>query len=595
MSRIKLNMYLDNQLIGVANNWQRINIALIFEDENVQPAIETDELEFVLVENKLIRKWVTDGLIGGVGIFEPPEMRIEIASEGNRLTVFEGLLDMVRDMVFVDCDKIRVKLTKKGGIVNLTERTRAFSFAYLHDLPAGTPGRIPESDFVNVPYILAHIPDRTEILILSITLFMMLKEIFELIKTILKDTGIIEGDLTDFPPNPEGAAVATILLLVADIIYLIVIVIAIILLIRSLIRNLFSPVSNFKAMKLQKLLERGAEHLGYTFESTFFDNVNNRGLVILPIKENRPDKKGNIIQLDGTKVKDTGFPTNKGQLYTYYDMLQFFKKLINGKIRLIGNVITIERKDFFSNQSSYVLQDVFLKEFVFNANEIKGNFTLQFAVDVKDDTTLTNYEVNKTNFQRVTEPKVIKDRRNVMIKQLDQINLPVSLPTRKEKLTIVELLLFGLTEPVDRLLDLFRQKERFSDKILARKGLLHLANDFTSQPKLIPMQGLRVHPAYRSIMNAEILHDNFYFINSFVAEPVNHSQFKIYKNIRIQFCFEDYVTLSENSWFTTSDGRRGRFERIEGNPDGNFADVDFRIEEIYTKNLKDRIIKKIIT
>ena len=47
MSRIKLNFYLDNQLIGVANNWQGISIAMTFGDE-VQPQIETDECEFVL-------------------------------------------------------------------------------------------------------------------------------------------------------------------------------------------------------------------------------------------------------------------------------------------------------------------------------------------------------------------------------------------------------------------------------------------------------------------------------------------------------------------------------------------------------------------
>ena len=591
MSRIKLNMFLDNQLIGLSNNWQGINIALKFEDENIQPTLETDELEFLLEENKIIRKWQTDGLIGGVGIFEPPEIRIEIVSDTNKLTVFEGLLDTTRDMVFVDCDRIRVKLTKKGGIANLTERTRAFSFAYLHSLPAGSPGRILDSDFVDVPYVLAHIPNGTQLLILSISLFMIIKEIIELITRIIRDIAVITGDATDVPPNPAGAATVTILLIVVEILYLSIMIVAVIALIKSLILNLLSPVRNFKAMRLQKLLERGAEHLGYTFESTFFDNVDNRGLVILPIKENRPDKKGNIVQFDGTKVKDTGFPTNKSQLYTYFDMLQFFKKLINGKIRLIGNVLTIERKDFYSNQSSYVLPDVFLKEFTFNANEIKGNFTLQFAIDEKDDTTLTNYKVNRTNFQRVTEPKVIKDRRNVMIKELEQVNLPVSLPTRKEELTIVEKILFIITFPIDALLDIFNKKDRFADKILARKGMLHLANDFTSQPKLIAMKDGKVHPDYRNIMNAENLHDNFYFINSFVAEPVNHSQFKVYENIRIQFCFEDYVTLSENSWFRTADGRRGRFERIEGNPDGNFADVDFRIEEVYTNNLKDRIIQ----
>ena len=65
MSRIKINMYLDNQLIGVSKNWQALNTSMIFEDENVQPSLETTELEFTLNENTKIRQWVTDGLNGG--------------------------------------------------------------------------------------------------------------------------------------------------------------------------------------------------------------------------------------------------------------------------------------------------------------------------------------------------------------------------------------------------------------------------------------------------------------------------------------------------------------------------------------------------
>ena len=91
-------------------------------------------------------------------------------------------------------------------------------------------------------------------------------------------------------------------------------------------------------------------------------------------------------------------------------------------------------------------------------------------------------------------------------------------------------------------------------------------------------------------MNAEVLHDKFYFINSFVPVPVNHNQYKKFEGIRIPFCFEDYVTLSENSFFTTADGKKGKFERIEGNPDGTFADVDFRIKEVFTNNLRDVIV-----
>ncbi len=143
---------------------------------------------------------------------------------------------------------------------------------------------------------------------------------------------------------------------------------------------------------------------------------------------------------------------------------------------------------------------------------------------------------------------------------------------------------------IDELASIFSQNTGYVQQISARKGMLHLANDFTGVPKLIPMQSGKVAKTYRTIMNAEILYNNYYFINSFVAEPINHSQFKIYEDIRIPFLFADYVSLSENSWFTTINGDIGKFTRIEGNPEGGWADVDFKIKEIYTKNLQDRIV-----
>lgn len=569
MSRIKLNFYLDNQLVGAANNWQGITIAMTFGDE-VQPAIETDELEFVLEESSKIRQWIEDGINGsGVGIYEPPELRIEITDGIGILTVFTGILDMPNDMKLIDCNKVLVKLKKQGGTNQLTERSQAISFAYLH-----SKGEITSSDFVNISYVLAHIPDYQAVVMLSISVFMIIKTTEEVIKEFAKATSDLVTALS--PPFPSTgqllSAIAKTIIITA---YLVLLVIAVIKLMNEIINNLVSKKRDFKGMKLQVLLEKGAGHLGYTFESTVFNDVNWQNLIILPIKEDSP-----------TKITDTGFPTNKGQLYTYYDLLQFFKKLINGKTVVRNGIIKIERRDFWSNQTSYVLPNVLLNEFAYNANEIKANFNLQFQIDEKDDLTLIDYETNKTTFQRTTEPKVIINKKNVLIKELEQVNLPVALPSRKEGLTVVEDIILSIA----KLVDVFVGGNLFSSQITGRIGALHLANDFTGVPKIIPTDGKSVHASYRSIMSAEILHDDFYFINSFVPVPVNYSQFKKLENIRIPFCFGDYVTLADNSWFTTSDGKQGKFERIEGTPDGGFADVDFRIKEIFTKNLRDVIV-----
>ncbi len=352
MSRIITNFFINNQLTGVANNWQALTMKMDFEDDNVQPSLETNELEFVLTENNIIRQWVADGLIGGVGIFEPPELRIEITDGVNSLTVFNGIIDMLNDMKFVDENIIRVKLRKKGGLNQLTERSQAFSFAYLYSLPNGEPGKISDSDFENISYVLAHIPNYNETLLISISIYVMVKEIYETIKATANLIGDVLGVTASGTTGAIGAALLAVARIAAQLAYIAILVFALIELAKQLFASLFAPIQKYKGMKLQTLLEKGAEHLGYTFESTAFDDVNWQNLLILPIKEGRPDK-----------IDDKGFPTNKGQLYTYYDMLQFFKSLINGKIRVTGNRLKIERKDFWSTQTSYVLPDVLLREY----------------------------------------------------------------------------------------------------------------------------------------------------------------------------------------------------------------------------------------
>jgi len=584
MSRTKLNFYLNNNLVGNANNWPDISITLDFDNDGngpftIQPSIETDSLEFVLTESNIIRQYVQDGIDGsGPGIYEPMNLRIELASGGSTLDVYDGLLDMVNDMQFIDKNIVLVKLIKKGGVDQLSERTQAISFAFL-----ASKGEITTADFQTVSYVQAHIPDFREVIIIGITIFILIKEIQEEIKRIIDLITEIAATIAGGITGSIGGLILLIGKTATEIAYVILIVIALKELMTQLIGNLIAPLQNHKGMKLRTLLEKGSTHLGYTFESTFFNNPLLDSLVILPIKEKAPNPSG---------LGETGFPTNKGGLHTYFEMLQFFKQLVNGKLVVRNDKIIIERRDFFDDQTTFVLPDarIILDESKFNAEEIQGNLNIQFLIDEKDDTTLLNYDVNNTTFQRITEPKIIIDKQNVQIKGLEQVSLPVSLPTRKESLTEVEQILLS----VAKLVDLFVGGNFFSSKITGRIGVLHLGNDFTGVPKLIPMVNNQVHPSFKTIMSAKVLHDNFYFINSFTIDPVtgeNRNQYRRHQRVKIPFCFEDFITLSQNPGFTTKiGGLEGRFEKIEGHPDGGFAEADLRIKEVFTTNLKDQIV-----
>ncbi len=576
MSRTKLNFYLNNQLVGNANNWPGISMSLDFNNDGagpftVQPAIQTDSLEFVLTENNIIRDYIQNGVNGGgPGIYEPMELRIELASSGNAIDVFEGLLDMVNDMQFIDKNKVLVKLVKKSSTERLNERTQAISFAFLE-----SKGEITNADYEDVKYVLAHIPDFREVIMIAITIFLLIKEIAEQVKRVIDLVGelaaLTASGLTGF----VGALILLLVKTVTEIVYTFIIILALKELMIQLIGNLVAPLRTHKGMKLRTLLEKGATHLGYTFKSSEFNDPFFDSLTILPIKEKAP-----------LPIGEKGFPTNKGGLYLYFEMLQFYKQLINGKIVVRGTEIIIERRDFFDTQTSFVLPDIKLLESRFNAEEIQANLNIQFLLDEKDDTTLINYVVNNTTFQKTTEPKIVVEKRNVQIKGLEQQNLPVSLPTRKESLTVVEAILLEVAQ----LVDIYGGGNFFTSQITGRLGVLHLANDFTGVPKIVPIALGKVRPDYRTLMSAKVLHDKYYFINSFTPDPINHNQYRRHQGVLIPFCFEDYVTLSENPGFTTVDGREGKFEKIEGNPNSGSAKVDIRIKEVFTNNLKDTII-----
>ena len=581
MSRIILNFFLNGNQVDPPNNWEQISMTLDFNNDGdgpitVQPVISTDNLQFVLSTSGIVRKWIQDGVDGtGVGIYEPMEMRIELSSGGSNLTVFEGLLDMVNNMVFVEKNQTFLKLVKKGGADQLTDRSQAISFAFLE-----SKGEITTADYVKIKYVLAHVPDFQEVLIISISIFIMIKEIREQIKRILDLITDIAGETAGGFIGLLGALILLIGRTIAEVVYVAIITIAVRDLMTQLIDNLVSKEQIHLGMKLKVLLEKGATHLGYTFESSEFNDPLFESLVILPIKEKAPNPLG---------LFETGFPTNKGGLYTYLEMLEFYKKLINGKIVVRDNKIIVERRDFFDNPSSFVLPSVLLDEFQYNADEIQGNLNIQFLIDEKDDTTLINYQTNNTTFQRITEPKIIGNKQNVQIKGLEQVNLPVSLPTRKTSLTSVEKILLK----VAKLVDVFAGGNTFSSKITGRFGALHLANDFTGTPKLIPVAAFKVRPNHKTIMSAKVLHDKYYFINSFTIDPVtgeNRNQFRRHTGLKIKFCFEDYIALSQDNGFTTANGEVGVFEKIEGHPESGSAEVDIRIKDVFTTNLKDKIV-----
>ena len=71
------------------------------------------------------------------------------------------------------------------------------------------------------------------------------------------------------------------------------------------------------------------------------------------------------------------------------------------------------------------------------------------------------------------------------------------------------------------------------------------------------------------------------------GDPTN--QYKIYEVSSVPFCFEDYEKVRNNNKIIDGE-KEGIIDSLTWNIYNQTADIKFRINEIYTKNLKTKVI-----
>ena len=77
------------------------------------------------------------------------------------------------------------------------------------------------------------------------------------------------------------------------------------------------------------------------------------------------------------------------------------------------------------------------------------------------------------------------------------------------------------------------------------------------------------------------------YCNHFTVQNNFQRQRKNYEGIEIPFSYSDYKEVLQNSYFTTNNGERERITSLVWSLGADTAQIDFYIEEIYTRNLKE--------
>ncbi len=583
MADVNINFELNGEPGGTPANLPEINLSAQWGtgDGQDESEISTSSIEFVLDDAKKLIEHVNGGLSGGVGIFEGVPYKIGL----DGTNIFDGYIDLSDDAEFVENERVIANIVKQGGVDWLNDVADGISFGALRNL-----GFIKDSDYVNVPYVLNFRPEAFIVGQLTIAVFLLQKELVQSIKdTADRVADVIEastpsGSLTG-PVYNIGKIITTSLLLVAQIAYSTAIVIALIRTVTDLINQFFPPVRRYRAMTFKRMFETGLSYFGLNFRSSIFDSGDWSKAVYLPNKS----KRGGLFG----STDSFGHPNQKSSLYNFGDFIRVMIEIFNADFRIVGETFVFERRDYWDSLSTYVLpnvetnQSARLSELQYNTSEFVKNYFISFQTDVQDQNTLENFL--GTNYQIISEPIIVNNSKMVAGKGLAQIRPPFSLGTRKNGLNQYEISLLALAKFADSVINTLGGRSRLSTLVSDRIGMLQLSDDTIGVDKILFMSGENMETTQPS---AKKLWEDFHLIESFVeindpsTSSIVHNQYLIKQAEKVDFCLDDWNKLLNNNKFSTEDGKEGEILSVDWNFQNGFANIQYKIKQVYTKNLK---------
>ena len=581
---VKFRFVLDGEDIKPPVNWQSIQVLATFDNSSVSANISTEEFEFVNEPAQKIKTYILGGLTGATnGIFEGLPFQI-FADDGNaELNVFDGYLDF---NTYVELSPVRVKcsIKKTNGLNGFDDRSQANSFGYLEDI-----GVITNADYVTVKTIAEKLSIESDVAIVTLALFMLslqiAKAIADINKNILQGAGI--GAAAPPVSVPAGATYTTFAMII-DLGYLAVLVIQFIDTMITMVNLLIPPVMDHKGIKLRTLLEKATLYLGFDSYDSPLTELDT--LIYLPSK---PFNDEPIVK---------GIPNATDYGYQLAEIFALVNKMTNSKIQIVDGVL-IQRSlndPFWVKTATFEVPDVLDERIKYNNEDFQARTFINFVTDSSDDWTVDNFK--GTNYEIVTTPANGGISPTNLMKGLKDVSIPLALGTPKSKLngleTVFKVVLQVLDSGLQPAINLINtivpgsvDNSNLAYLITGRIGRLKVSQKNHGVAKLLLLGADGRMPIVTPReFSAKVLYDKYHNYNSFVGNNFG-GQRRIFTEKRVPFGFSNFLQCIDNSYFITEDGRTGKVESIKWTLDGDYALLDYWIEEIYTENLKETFIE----
>ena len=572
----EITFQLAGQTVNPPREWLEFEILATFERGNPQANITTESITFVNEEAKLLRDWISAGINGtGVGIFEGPEFKMAINSNSGQYDAFIGFVNLSEGMKINSPVSLSAAIQKEAGLVSFSQRTEGVTYQSLYD-----QGVYSNNDFSSIPYVLQEEFDFWQFTMLSVTTFLMVKELAAVTRDLAKDIANIIAHTAGGATGPAAGIAFSIASAVLNLAYAVLLIIYIKNLIEQLIEQIFQPVRYKKGIQWRKLFTKACNHLGYGFSSSISDL--DEVFYIPTSTEPGSTSSG---------TAGNGLPRSQDFGYTVFEQFKLAQDAFEAKftIKDVNGQQTVfleplNNSAFWVQQSAYQLPDVLDEVTEYNTEELKANILISFTPDLNNAWTLKNWR--GTSYEITTDQIVTVNQKRKMVKGLTEIRFPVALPVRKDGLNDAETALRNLAQVVDNVINFFGGSSSYAAQITARIGMLKVSSHEWQIPVLAKLSGGKLPANHRTTWSAKYLWDNYINYRSFVSNNFG-GQYRIFKERKIPMGFSDFLALIENSYCTTLNGSSAQVMSIKWNISKDYATADYRVQEVYTKNLKE--------
>ena len=546
-------------------NISEIGIRCSFTERMQDIVLNVDSITLTREDYELVKQHTSN-----IGVFEGIPYTV-VMNSGIQLEYFINLTEQTIYRTY----EVECKIMLRKSIDKFFDDASGSSFELIKSKGFTFP-------IFDIPYVIIK-DNQLEIAIpLTITLFLMIKELADATRQLVMDTVDLIGATT---PNlgtgfsmDTGDIISKVLKIIAQIVYIALLLSAIVMMGKQLQELIFPKVRYLKGCKVKDLLTVGCNFLGYNFSSTCLNSYS--GLTILPVPLQKQVKKFFMFKQNSLNLSfNKGYPTANDSTPTVGSLLEEVRKFFNGRIRVINGTVHLERRDYWAGVTSnqiapaLALQDSRQDEYTYNTDDAWKRYVVGYTPDISDLHTFDNFEGNDCELS--CEPINVVNADLVTIKGLVDVVLPFALGSRKEKLNWLEELAKAVFKVIDSVIIKLGGNSSLSATIQNRIGVLKISQQYFSITKLMYTNGGRQPVNYLSYIGAINVYNNFHKINQ-----IEFNGQKIRNNVRARFNDSDFLSLISNN-FANIDGDICEITELTYIEDSHSVEITYREPDNY--------------